>query len=163
MMLYKSLSFLLCISLTSCLAVDTTSGRDSKVVPLLFNPLDVTHWKCIGTTLYENTAKSALYTYEVDVCFMAALGLKLSFPWIYEYYTGNSLFAAIGLTSRSGQEYPVAGGQYNQYQDDYYQQETVAPTISERASEIFSEMGKAINRDSRPLSSNKYNKYQNQY
>ena len=90
MMLYKGLSFLLCISLSSCLAVDTTSGRDSKVVPLLFNPLDVTHWKCIGTTLYENTAKSALYTYEVDVCFMAALGLKLSFPWIYEYYTGNS-------------------------------------------------------------------------
>ena len=69
------------------------------------------------------------------------------------------VFAAIGLTSRSGQEYPVAGGQYNQYQDDYYEQETAASTISERASELFSEMGKAINRDSRPLSSNKYNKY----
>ena len=42
------------------------------------------------TNRYENTEKSALYTYEVDVCFMAVLGAKLSFPWIYEYYTGNS-------------------------------------------------------------------------
>eukprot|EP00090_Calanus_glacialis_P017211 TRINITY_DN2686_c0_g1_i1.p1 TRINITY_DN2686_c0_g1~~TRINITY_DN2686_c0_g1_i1.p1 ORF type:complete len:164 (-),score=46.96 TRINITY_DN2686_c0_g1_i1:169-660(-) len=161
MMLYRGLSFLLCITLSSCLAVDTTSGRDSKVYPLLFNPLDITHWKCIGVTLYENTEKSALYTYEVDVCFMAVLGAKLSFPWIYEYYTGNNFFSAIGLTSRSGQEYPQPQGQYNQYQDDYYEQETAASTISERASEIFSEMGKAIHRDSRPHYNTNYNKLQN--
>ena len=39
---------------------------------------------------YENTAKSSLYTYEVDLCFMGALAAKLGFPWIYEYITGNS-------------------------------------------------------------------------
>ena len=39
---------------------------------------------------YQNTDKAALYTYEVDVCFMAALAAKLSFPWIYEYFTGNN-------------------------------------------------------------------------
>ena len=49
MMLYKGLSFLLCITLSSCLSVET--GRDSNVYPLLFNPLDVTAWKCMGTTL----------------------------------------------------------------------------------------------------------------
>ena len=51
MMLYKVMSFLLCIGLSSCLAVETESGRDSNVYPLLFNPLDVTKWKCMGTTL----------------------------------------------------------------------------------------------------------------
>ena len=51
MMLYKGVSFLLCITLSSCLAVEIESGRDSKVYPLLFNPLDVTKWKCMGTTL----------------------------------------------------------------------------------------------------------------
>ena len=39
---------------------------------------------------YENTVKSALYTYDVDVCFMAALAAKIGFPWIYEYITGNN-------------------------------------------------------------------------
>ena len=39
---------------------------------------------------YENTEKSALYTYDVDVCFMAALAAKIGFPWIYEYVTGNN-------------------------------------------------------------------------
>jgi hypothetical protein len=51
MMLYRGLSFLLCITLSSCLAVDITSGRDSNVYPLLFNPFDITHWKCLGYTL----------------------------------------------------------------------------------------------------------------
>lgn len=39
---------------------------------------------------YENTDKSALYTYDVDVCFAAVLAAKLGFPWIYEYITGNN-------------------------------------------------------------------------
>jgi len=159
-MMIRGLSFLLCLALGSCLEV--SSGRDSSVYPLLFNPLDITHWKCLGLTLYENTAKSALYTYEVDVCFMAVLGAKLSFPWVYEYFTGNNLFSALGLTSRSGQEFSTPE-QYNQYQDEYYEQNTAASSISERASEIFSEMGKAIHRDSRPLSITKYNKYQRQF
>ena len=46
--------------------------------------------RLILTTRYENTEKSALYTYEVDVCLVAVIGTKLSFPWIYEYYTGNN-------------------------------------------------------------------------
>ena len=73
---------------------------------------------------YENTVKSALYTYDVDVCFAAVLAAKLGFPWIYEYLTGNncthnetcgynvntcfannmfSVFQAVGLISRSGE------------------------------------------------------------
>ena len=39
---------------------------------------------------YENTDKSALYTYDVDVCFAAVLAAKIGFPWIYEYITGNN-------------------------------------------------------------------------
>ena len=49
------------------------------------------HYNLVFNTIrYENSAKSALYTYEVDVCFMAVLGAKLSFPWVYEYFTGNN-------------------------------------------------------------------------
>ena len=64
-------------------------SASSSVYPLLFNPYDVSHWKCFGYTAYENTQAAANYTYEVDLCFMAALGLKLSFPWLYQYYTGT--------------------------------------------------------------------------
>ena len=49
------------------------------------------------------------------------------------------VFTAIGLTSRSGQG----------YQDDIY-----SPT--QRASLLFSEMGKAVHQDPRPLSSNSF-------
>ena len=65
------------------------AASDSSVFPLLFNPLEVSHWKCLGFTAYENTAASASYTYEVDVCFMAALALKLTFPWWYQHFTGT--------------------------------------------------------------------------
>ena len=67
----------------------SAAASDSSVFPLLFNPLEVSHWKCLGYTVYENTAASASYTYEVDVCFMAALALKLTFPWWYQHFTGT--------------------------------------------------------------------------
>jgi len=87
---------------------------------------------------YENTDKSALYTYDVDVCFAAVLAAKLGFPWIYEYITGNNFFQAVGLVSRSGQDYY---GDYSS-EDDFS-----SPSFSEKASELFNEMGKAVHRD----------------
>ena len=41
-------------------------------------------------TRYENTVKSALYTNEVDFCILGAIITKVSFPWVYEYMTGNN-------------------------------------------------------------------------
>ena len=46
--------------------------------------------KDIEICSYENTDKSALYTYDVDVCFAAVVAAKLGFPWIYEYFTGRN-------------------------------------------------------------------------
>ena len=71
---------------------ESTDRSNSEVFPLVFNPFDVSHFKCLGYTLFENTVASSAYTYEVDVCFLAALATKLAFPWIYQYFTGESLF-----------------------------------------------------------------------
>jgi len=40
--------------------------------------------------MYENQSKSSLYTYDVDVCFLAAFfGLaRLTFPYAYQAYVG---------------------------------------------------------------------------
>ena len=73
--------------------------------PVWCDPLEVSRIHCVRsdrnlpkvimttylqTFRYENTDKSALYTYDVDVCFAAVLAAKLGFPWIYEYITGNN-------------------------------------------------------------------------
>merc|ERR1712183_561426 len=68
------------------------SSSESTLFPILFNPFDVSHWRCLGIPFSENAKVSSLYTYEVDICFMAALIAKLAFPWLYEYYTGTYLF-----------------------------------------------------------------------
>ena len=126
---------------------------------------------------YENTEKSALYTYDVDVCFAAVLAAKLGFPWIYEYFTGRNckntlqssdpanniscfvVFQTIGLTARSGQEYS-----YDEYPDYAAEQLQSVPSFSEKASQIFNEMGKAVHRDPSPYSSiNRYNRDQKQF
>merc|ERR1712026_599272 len=133
-------------------SLEVSFARDSNVYPLFLNPFDVTHWKCLGYTVYENTVKSALYTYDVDVCFMAALAAKIGFPWIYEYITGNNFFQAVGLISRSGQDY------YSDYSEDVSSQFSSPGSFSEKASELFQEMGKAVHRDPSPYSSvNRYN------
>merc|ERR1711983_423645 len=145
-MIFKGLLVLACIHFGSCLEIEI--GRDSNVYPLFLNPFDVTHWKCLGYTVYENTDKSALYTYDVDVCFAAVLAAKLGFPWIYEYFTGNNFFQAVGLISRSSQD----------YYGDYSAEELSgpghfeSPSFSEKASELFHEMGKAVHRDPSPYS-----------
>ena len=125
---------------------------------------------------YENTDKSALYTYDVDVCFAAVLAAKLGFPWIYEYITGNnckrvytgwlftqkkfslfSVFQAVGLVSRSGQDY------YGDYSSEDLS-DFSSPSFSEKASELFHEMGKAVHRDPNPYSSvNRYNRVPKQF
>ena len=125
---------------------------------------------------YENTDKSALYTYDVDVCFAAVLAAKLGFPWIYEYITGNnckrvytrwlfteekfslfSVFQAVGLVSRSGQDY------YGDYSSEDLS-DFSSPSFSEKASELFNEMGKAVHRDPNPYSSvNRYNRVPKQF
>ena len=125
---------------------------------------------------YENTDKSALYTYDVDVCFAAVLAAKLGFPWIYEYITGNnckrvytgwlfteekfslfSVFQAVGLVSRSGQDY------YGDYSSEDLS-DFSSPSFSEKASELFQEMGKAVHRDPNPYSSvNRYNRVPKQF
>merc|ERR1711913_246949 len=87
-MMMKGFLVLLCFHLGYSLEISL--GRDSNVYPLFLNPFDVTHWKCLGYTVYENTVKSALYTYDVDVCFMAALAAKIGFPWIYESFSDKA-------------------------------------------------------------------------
>merc|ERR1712227_316224 len=153
-MMNKVVLLLAVVGLASCLEIEI--GRDSNVYPLFLNPFDVTHWKCLGWTVYENTDKSALYTYDVDVCFAAVLAAKLGFPWIYEYITGNNFFQAIGLTSRSG-----SGQDY--YVDADYNHEFQSPvSFKEKASTLIHEMSKAVHRDPNPYASiNKYNRPQN--
>merc|ERR1712107_451226 len=86
-------SLLLLCGLARAFSMDESTDRsNSEVFPLVFNPFDVSHFKCLGYTLFENTVASSAYTYEVDVCFLAALATKLAFPWIYQYFTGESLF-----------------------------------------------------------------------
>ena len=49
-MLHKAVVILAVASLGSCFEVEI--GRDSNVYPLFLNPFDVTHWKCLGYTVY---------------------------------------------------------------------------------------------------------------
>merc|ERR1712079_641412 len=152
------LLLLVCLHLGSCVEIEL--GRDSNVYPLFLNPFDVTHWKCLGWTVYENTVKSALYTYDVDVCFMAALAAKIGFPWIYEYITGNNFFQAVGLVSRSGVDY-----------EENYLDYSSEESFSDKANALVTEMEKAVYRDPKPYSENtdsysgfnKYNRYTKQF
>ena len=124
---------------------------DSEVFPLVFNPFDVSHFKCVGYTLFENTAASTDYTYEVDVCFMAALATKLAFPWLYQYFTGQALFPQLrelGIPLLDGGASADVRGEVQQMPDylDYYES-FQAPSIQERASTWFSELGKAVHKE----------------
>ena len=130
---------------------DWTARSDSEVFPLVFNPFDVSHFKCVGYTLYENTAASTDYTYEVDVCFMAALATKLAFPWLYQYFTGQSLFPQLrelGIPLLDGGASADVRGEVEQVPEyeDYYQ-DYQTPSIQERASSWFSELGKAVHKE----------------
>ena len=130
---------------------DWTARSDSEVFPLVFNPFDVSHFKCVGYTLYENTAASTDYTYEVDVCFMAALATKLAFPWLYQYFTGQALFPQLrelGIPLLDGGPSADVRGEVQQMPDyqDYYQ-DYQTPSIQERASSWFSELGKAVHKE----------------
>ena len=72
-------SLLLLCGLARAFSMDESTDRsNSEVFPLVFNPFDVSHFKCLGYTLFENTVASSAYTYEVDVCFLAALATKLA-------------------------------------------------------------------------------------
>ena len=148
----------LCILLLGLLASkvssqdDWTARSDSEVFPLVFNPFDVSHFKCVGYTLYENTKASSDYTYEVDVCFMAALATKLAFPWLYQYFTGQALFPQLrelGIPLLDGGASADVRGEVHQLPDyqDYYEESFQAPTIQERASTWFSELGKAVQKE----------------
>merc|ERR1712209_275548 len=155
-MMNKVVLLLAVVGLGSCLEIEI--GRDSNVYPLFLNPFDVTHWKCLGWTVYENTEKSALYTYDIDVCFAAVLAAKLGFPWIYEYITGRNFFQAVGLTSRSDQ-------QEFAYDYDYAAEQYQSPeSFSEKASALVHEMSKAVHRDPNPYSTiNRYNRFPKQF
>ena len=148
-----SLKPTLCILLLGLMArVSSEEARsDSEVFPLVFNPFDVSHFKCVGYTLFENTAASTDYTYEVDVCFMAALATKLAFPWLYQYFTGQALFPQLrelGIPLLDGGASADVRGEVQQMPDylDYYES-FQAPSIQERASTWFSELGKAVHKE----------------
>merc|ERR1711972_1209633 len=101
-----------------------------------------------------NTVASSAYTYEVDVCFLAALATKLAFPWIYQYFTGESLFPqlrelGIPLVD-SVKSADVRGeAQVSDYQEyfEYNVEAKSAPSIQERASNWFAELGKAVTKE----------------
>merc|ERR1719382_2122247 len=148
-----SLKPTLCILLLGLMAGTSAemARSDSEVFPLVFNPFDVSHFKCVGYTLYENTAASSDYTYEVDVCFMAALATKLAFPWLYQYFTGQSLFPQLrelGIPLLDGGASADVRGEVEQVPEyeDYYQ-DYQTPSIQERASSWFSELGKAVHKE----------------
>ena len=148
-----SLKPTLCILLLGLMAGASSeeARSDSEVFPLVFNPFDVSHFKCVGYTLFENTAASTDYTYEVDVCFMAALATKLAFPWLYQYFTGQALFPQLrelGIPLLDGGASADVRGEVQQMPDylDYYES-FQAPSIQERASTWFSELGKAVHKE----------------
>ena len=148
-----SLKPTLCILLLGLMARASSeeARSDSEVFPLVFNPFDVSHFKCVGYTLFENTAASTDYTYEVDVCFMAALATKLAFPWLYQYFTGQALFPQLrelGIPLLDGGASADVRGEVQQMPDylDYYES-FQAPSIQERASTWFSELGKAVHKE----------------
>ena len=70
-----------------------------------------------------------------------------------------SVFQAVGLVSRSGQDY------YSDYSEDTVSGQFSSPgSFSEKASELFQEMGKAVHRDPSPYSSvNRYNRVPKQF
>ena len=69
-----------------------------------------------------------------------------------------SVFQAVGLVSRSGQDY------YSDYSEDVSSQFSSPGSFSEKASELFQEMGKAVHRDPSPYSSvNRYNRVPKQF
>ena len=70
-----------------------------------------------------------------------------------------SVFQAVGLVSRSGQDY------YSDYSEDTVSGQFSSPgSFSEKASELFQEMGKAVHRDPNPYSSvNRYNRVPKQF
>ena len=147
--LKPTLSILLLGLMAGAFAEEARS--DSEVFPLVFNPFDVSHFKCVGYTLFENTAASTDYTYEVDVCFMAALATKLAFPWLYQYFTGQALFPQLrelGIPLLDGGASADVRGEVQQMPDylDYYES-FQAPSIQERASTWFSELGKAVHKE----------------
>ena len=143
----------LLLLLAACLGA--ASATDSSVYPLIFNPLEVSHWKCLGATLYTNTAAATSYTYDVDVCFMAALALKLSFPWWYQYFSGSSLLPQLRelgvplvdqlpeleerVSGEAGEYAEEATGDYAEYYDTL-----PAPSLQDRATSWFSELSKAV-------------------
>jgi len=71
---------------------------DKESIPLLYNIFRFENTANSALYTYEVdvcflaalAANSALYTYEVDVCFLAALAGKIAFPWVYFYLTGKS-------------------------------------------------------------------------
>ena len=142
---------ILLLGLMARASAEDTARSDSEVFPLVFNPFDVSHFKCVGYTLFENTAASTDYTYEVDVCFMAALATKLAFPWLYQYFTGQALFPQLrelGIPLLDGGASADVRGEVQQMPDyqDYYES-FQAPSIQERASTWFSELGKAVHKE----------------
>ena len=133
------------------------SATDSSVYPLIFNPFEVSHWKCLGATLYTNTVAASSYTYDVDVCFMAALALKLSFPWWYQYFSGSSLLPQLRelgvplvdeLPQLEERVSGAAGGFAEEAAGDYaeYYDTLPAPSLQERATTWLSELSKAVTR-----------------
>lgn len=70
-----------------------------------------------------------------------------------------TVFQAVGLVSRSGQDY------YSDYSEDTVSGQFSSPgSFSEKASELFQEMGKAVHRDPNPYSSvNRYNRVPKQF
>ena len=152
------LSLLLLCGLARAFSMDESTDRsNSEVFPLVFNPFDVSHFKCLGYTLFENTVASSAYTYEVDVCFLAALATKLAFPWIYQYFTGESLFPQLrelGIPLLDSVKPADVRGEvqvsdYQDYQEyfEYNVEAKSAPSIQERASNWFAELGKAVTKE----------------
>merc|ERR1719414_2186304 len=176
--LKPTLTILLLLGLMTSLVSSQDDARsDSEVFPLVFNPFDVSHFKCVGYTLYENTVASSAYTYEVDLCFMAALLTKLAFPWLYQYFTGQALFpqlrelgiplldggASADLRNLTPDLRPLWRDEVEQESDyqDYYQ-DYQAPSIQERASTWFSELGKAVHKEPSSISRQQRKRQQGQ-
>jgi hypothetical protein len=129
-------------------AADADSARTQSILyPLILNPWQISHWKCFGTTLYQNTAVSDV-NYEVDICFTAAIAAKLLFPWFYQFHTGSSLLQALNLP-----HFPADERQYStetqiqQGQEQYQEQDHSffsIPAFKERLSSAFQELTRAV-------------------
>jgi hypothetical protein len=107
---------------------EESSRTDSTLFPLILNPWQVSHWNCFGTTLYENTAVSGDYTYNVDVCFTAVIAAKLLFPWFYQAHTGNNLLVDLGILEPSAEAEDGYGAPAEQYS---------APAVEEYGAPVY--------------------------